>query len=620
MAEREKTAPDTERPPEFNRRRFRLAALVAMAVGAVPYLWILWAGRLDPLRGHPSGFFSNFYDLQARALMDGRWDVPAGTLGIEAFVIDGKEYMYFGPFPAVLRMPVLAVTDAVDGELTTVSMLLAWAVTGLFTSLLIWRVRELIRGQAPLSRLEALSLGALILTVTTGSTIITLAAVPAVYYEAEAWGVAAAIGALWALLGVLQRPSTGRVVGAGALILVAVSSRLTLGWACVIGGLLVALWFAVGQGGAARRTAAVRVLAITVVIPLVVAGAVNWVKFGHPGTQPLETQVFTQENEHRQEMLAANDNRFYGPQFLPTTGLAYLRPDALRVSAVYPFITMPDEASPEVGDAVLDLTYRTTSVPSSMPLLVLLSIGGLIAMIRRRREPWPRVIAIPVAAGAAGCAGVMLWGSTAQRSLGDFLPFLAVAAAIGLTVLWELLVRRSRRARLSAVALVGLLACFGLVANFGIATESSALAGDGEWARDYVETQLAVADVVGRAPEVERRDSLPSVGTPGRVYVIGDCEALYLATGEDHFPRWQLLDHGPGQRHLLDLTYHELDGGPVQLLDFESEATLGVEDRGIAWTRYIRFVLKDDTGTTRRSRWVEMEVETPYRVDIITDL
>ena len=145
-----------------------------------------------------------------------------GSLGIEAFVIGGHDYMYFGPFSALLRMPILAFTHSLDGKLTAPSMLLAWLVTGLFSSLLLWRIRVLMRGSAALGRAEAAGLGVLLATVMCGSTLMFLAAYPAAYEEALAWGVAMTVGALFALLGVLERPSAGRVVGACTLTLGAV--------------------------------------------------------------------------------------------------------------------------------------------------------------------------------------------------------------------------------------------------------------------------------------------------------------------------------------------------------------------------------------------------------------
>ncbi len=102
--------------------------------------------------------YDNFYDLQARAMFHGHLYLPGGTMGIEAFVHDGRSYTYFGIFPSLIRMPILLVTTAFDGDLTAPSILLAWMSTALFTSLMLWRLRILMRGAALVGRAEAASL------------------------------------------------------------------------------------------------------------------------------------------------------------------------------------------------------------------------------------------------------------------------------------------------------------------------------------------------------------------------------------------------------------------------------------------------------------------------------
>ena len=87
--------------------RRRLRAVPADPVGL----------RLRPLRtAGAHRFAANFFDLQARAFLDGDLAVPTDSLGIEGFVIDGRTFMYFPPFPALLRIPVLMVTDGFDGR------------------------------------------------------------------------------------------------------------------------------------------------------------------------------------------------------------------------------------------------------------------------------------------------------------------------------------------------------------------------------------------------------------------------------------------------------------------------------------------------------------------------
>ena len=67
-------------------------------------------------------------------------------------MIDGREYMYFPPGPSLARMPLLAFTDELDGKLSAPSMLVAWCTSTLLLTLLIWRVRRILRPDAALSR------------------------------------------------------------------------------------------------------------------------------------------------------------------------------------------------------------------------------------------------------------------------------------------------------------------------------------------------------------------------------------------------------------------------------------------------------------------------------------
>src|ERR1700733_6596094 len=169
------------------RPYFPLALLVAMGVMAVPYLWVLWdlwSHSADPFRGAPTDYF---YDLQARAMFHGKLSLPNAKLGIEGFVHDGRTYTYFGIFPSLIRMPVLLLTSRFDGSLTAPSLLLAWMMTGLFSSLMLWRLRVVTRGRVVLGRAEAASFGVLVATIMGGSVLLYLAASPFVFSEDFAW-------------------------------------------------------------------------------------------------------------------------------------------------------------------------------------------------------------------------------------------------------------------------------------------------------------------------------------------------------------------------------------------------------------------------------------------------
>lgn len=103
---------------------------------------------------------------------------------------------YFGPWPALLRLPVAALTDRFDGRLTQPSMLLAFVVALFFTARLAWRIRALVLPDAPLRRAEQWAIGGFAFVVGSGSVLMFLGADLLVFHEAAIWGAALAIGAL----------------------------------------------------------------------------------------------------------------------------------------------------------------------------------------------------------------------------------------------------------------------------------------------------------------------------------------------------------------------------------------------------------------------------------------
>ena len=310
---------------QVSRRRFTIAVLIGIGVMAIPFLWTLWdlwSGSVNVLRGVGP---ENFYDLQARAMFHGRLNLPNGKMGIEAFVHDGRQYTYFGIFPSLLRMPILLLTSRFDGEMTAPSLFLAWIMTALFSSLMLWRLRIVTRGRAVLGRAEAASFGVLVATIMGGSVVVYLAATPFVFNEDFAWSIPLTIGSLFTLLGVMERPSTGRIWASGILVLLTNLNRTPTGYACVIGALLVALWFYLGRGGATNRRWAVPMLGVALV-GFGASCAVTYAKFGTPVGLPMADQIWATVNAHRRYFLAANGGKAFSAGFLPSTLTAYLQP------------------------------------------------------------------------------------------------------------------------------------------------------------------------------------------------------------------------------------------------------------------------------------------------------
>lgn len=545
----------SDQDPDFeSRRRFTKAVSLTLGVLTLPYLWILtdlWAANPNLFRLSTEG---NFYDLQARSLLGGHLSVPNGSLGVEGFIHGGREYTYFGIFPSLLRMPVLIVTHSLDGRLTVVSMLLAWLVTGTFTSLLLWRVRVLVRGNAVLGRAEAATCALLVGAITGGSVLMYLAATPTVFEEELAWSVALTIGVVFALLGVAEHPTWPRVVVAGVLTWAAALDRGSTGYACVLAVFLLAAWFAFGRatrgsGGLGWAVA----LAAFGAAALGTAMTLNLVKFGTAIGFSEAEQVWTQVNAHRRSFLAANGGSAFGTQFLPSTLLAYLQPAGVHLSSLFPFVSLPSTPARAVGHVVLDETYPTASIPASMPLLFLLGGWGLVAAVRPGRIR--RSVALPLllVATGAGALGVLLFGYIADRYLADFLPFLALAAMVGMLDVWCRLDKRARNVRALFLAAIAALAVFGVWANVGAAISPS-MGWTKAQAHAFVSTRRTLSAGSLAAGVVHAR-VLPGSAPEGTLYDIGNCSGLYISTGVDNsnVPAWQVehaswiaVEQGPG--------------------------------------------------------------------------
>jgi hypothetical protein len=518
---------------DADRRRFVYASLGGVLVASVPYLWLLlndWTGNYNSLRSIP--YFGDFYDEQAQAMLHGHLWVATGSLGIEGFVHDGHTFTYFGLLPSLLRIPFIEVAPSLTGRLTAPSMLVAWLLTGLFSSMLIWRVRILLRGTVALRWAEAASLGALVATVLGGSVLLFLGAAPWVYDEDIAWSIPITIATLFVFLGILNRPSKGQLFAASGLILAGVLNRQSAGLAGIVGALIIAGWFYFGWGGKSNKRWALPMIVVGF-IPFAASSVVNWLKFGtFVNGLPLSIQVWTQVNAHRRIFLASTGGKGYSFHFLPTTLWAYFQPFGLRVQSTFPFLTLPVNSPHVFGGYVVDILYPTASVPASMPLLSLLSCWALVVCFRRRASRGHSLMRIPLIVGAGATFVDFELGYIAPRYLGDFLPFLALGGAIGLVDLWRRLEGQRKSARRACVAVGVALALFSLAANLGIALGPTTQWNSTE-AANYLKSIKAVSDVTGHplTKQIHRGSALPFWAPANEVFVVGNCAGLYISSG-----------------------------------------------------------------------------------------
>jgi hypothetical protein len=466
-----------------------------------------------------------------------------------------------------------------------------------------------------------------------GTVWMLLAETPFVFNEDIAWSICLTVGSLFALLGVIERPSWGRVIASGLLITCANLDRSTTGWACVVGAALIAVWFLLGFGGPENRRWFGPVLAAGIV-PLAIGCAVNYSKFGVLfGVSNLD-QVWTHVNAYRRKFLAANHNAEEGTVFVPTNVLSYFRPNGLSVSSVFPYVTLPSSPPTGLNGVLFDRLYRTASLTASTPLLCLLSIWGFVTAFRPKAAGQvAKTRLLLLAAGSAGAA-LMLWGYISPRYLGDFVPFLVLASAVALADVFRRLEGRKRTLRLGAVAVITVLALFSIVANVGMAVVPT---DNEEWdtsqVLNYVQAQKTLSDLTGHPLEsrVVRGSSLPDWAPAGQLYVIGNCSGLYYSSGERYYTvpsqqytrsTWMTVQLGHAFQHTFHLTVNSDESDGPQTVDLvdagvntvTASATPSSDPRLVV----LRFAVSGGEGATKGFAF-SVEAGSTHTVVVTTD-
>lgn len=100
------TSKETAEPSAgvFTRRNLCIAAL--LAVGALGFFLILDKIWLIPVNRASSG---NYFALQADAWLHGRWDIDSPANHLDLVSLRGKSYSIYGPFPALLMLPLVVI-------------------------------------------------------------------------------------------------------------------------------------------------------------------------------------------------------------------------------------------------------------------------------------------------------------------------------------------------------------------------------------------------------------------------------------------------------------------------------------------------------------------------------
>ena len=555
-------------------RRYGTAEKVVDIAMVSIWLAVGSAWTFNPLRTQfTGGTFANYFESQALSFVRGDLAIEKGLLGIEAFIRDGLEYMYFGPLLGLFRIPFAALDIDLQGRLTLPLMLAGAALLYWQAIRLLDQVIDLVHPATTHGPTERLIRLGWRITVGSGTVILGLLSIPWSYHEAHLWSGAVFLTVLNLMIRFPVMP-TNRIWIFGVALLALVTNRPTTAYAGLIGVaalIAVVIWRRSASRPAVVQLSAWWALALTTTV------TVNWLKFRRPFGIPMEDQLFTSIDANRAEMLDRYDNRYFQTEFIPSNLWAYFRPNGVGISTRFPFFDAPRDLPRVFGDSFYDATYRTASVTATNPLLTILSVVGAIAFIGLYRHASFWRLAPTVAAGILATGAVAGWGYIATRYLTDFLPGMLVLSAIAIAVLLRSLDGREQPIapglrRLISVGVVAMISWSTLV-WVGIGFNYSYSLGD---RLGRMSQLLSIQDTTSRliGPTVESRtiqlDTLPyeryDPTPPATIAIVGECEALYYSNGET-VDTWVAVEYATG----------DLRRDYIVTIDDDLEVGFGVE-------------------------------------------
>jgi hypothetical protein len=554
-------------PRRSAQRQFVTASAIGGGVGLLMLLAVLSRGFTSLTT---TSFGSNFYDAQAQAFLKGRFWVPSQVASLEGIHVRGHTYLYFGPFLAFLRLPIVWLWPQVTGPLTQSSMFLGACVLLVGVAHLGWNVRVLLRGEGQLlSRAEQVGQAGFLAAVAGCSVVLYLVGSPSVYYETELWGAALALTSIACFTWYLRTRST---TSATLLCLAALFDALTRNSVAigpillVVGALGLSVWhFTRGTAGSEDQPIAPgtrwRHLVLLSTGTLGVVGlpvAINWIKFRTILSVPwnrqfvaLHTPAVADFYRHHGIVSLAN---------LSSTLGWYFRPTAVATTGLFPFFRYTSHVAVS-GHAAFLSAERSSSIPASMPLFTILSLVGLLIAVAPRlggvtlsaRSRW--AVRSAVVGSLASGLVILIFDTIANRYIADLLPFLITCSVVGFTWIvgrWQLLPMLVRGALVLASVV---LAVFSLLVNLSLGLEDALVFGPSPTPQQraaLVHLQLSIHQLLPIALRfpASTGTQLPAHPVDSQLFVQEHCAGVY----QYNSPLWNQLEVGaPGGRRVLDI-------------------------------------------------------------------
>lgn len=359
------------------------------------------------------------YDSLAKNLVHGKATVDRGAIQWEVYAVQGKSYMYFGPFPALLRIGLNFFFPFLYGQWSRVMFLTAdfLSLAGLacLLALCLGRNPDLGRGVK-----RALFYSSF-LGFALGSPLFYLMACPYLYHEPLIWATAASVWALYFLFlstGPDRRPLWA-LAGLSAAVGAALLSKLTfLPLAGIV--FLTAVWILTLRPRPDRPVLRLAFLLVPVLLALAFYAWYNNERFGSPWV-PINYRyyIYSYSNPRLIEILARAGD--INPARIPVALSNYFGLNAIALSSQAPFVHMVPVLHLNPALYVTDYRERVISLLFASPWLVLGGFSGILGIMFSKNRTLEKLTCL---AFLAQWGAILSYYFITHRYSTEFLPLL----------------------------------------------------------------------------------------------------------------------------------------------------------------------------------------------------
>ena len=365
------------------------------------------------------------FDSLGRHLLSLDASVDDEAIGFEGLKTGSRTTMYWGPFPALLRIIPNLVFPSMYGQWSRSSCLLA-ALLSLLATVGTTHT-ALTASRRTLNRRRIVWLTGATVGFALGTPVVYLLSCSRIYHESILWGLCGSLCSIFFVVRLLSRQITARwglfglacSFGVTLLARVTFAAPVAAALALLAGRALVAAVSA--PKGPTNRWAAVLCLALAVA-PALVAGAFQlWYNYDRFGTIWEKTRINSYID-------AGEIGGVFNARRLPSAADNYFGLTTRSLSPHPPFFQL---ARVRYADDGLFFGWKeeTLSLSLGSSWLVLGAVGGVVSLIRRPR-------ALPVAIAfffAVQALIISAYYMETQRFAAEYIPLLTLLFALWLS-------------------------------------------------------------------------------------------------------------------------------------------------------------------------------------------